>query len=306
MARLSIISLDGAETWTPHLNDAVVLGEHQSTFNLSEWTRWASQDAGRSVSWKDYWTISPERIEFSYYADGDEYRWTWEGRFNIKGDTIEDGVVTAFEKKSPGGYGHIRIDQVSIPVKGEFGMFWTLTVPTEISEALHLLTPIITSTDPDPVIQALWALRQGDEYLFTTAYDSNALSTQSPQEPQESYSQSLSGVTGKADVLVFSEAPSYGAGQADVITNFRPEEGDTLSIETGLFAGASGTPRLKIAKNTKVVKKLSRSTTDFIYDKSSGCLYFNENGKGNGFGDGGVFAIIDGKISIQPANVSFI
>jgi uncharacterized delta-60 repeat protein len=129
---------------------------------------------------------------------------------------------------------------------------------------------------------------------------------QSPQESQESYSQSLSGVTGKADVLVFSEAPSYGAGQADVITNFRPEEGDTLSIETGLFAGASGTPRLKIAKNTKVVKKLSRSTTDFIYDKSSGCLYFNENGKGNGFGDGGVFAIIDGKISIQPANVSFI
>jgi hypothetical protein len=296
MARLSIISLDGAETWTPYLNgDGDEMGiEKNKSLSFSEWERQVSASENREAQWESFWTVTPSKIDFMG-------RLIWEGRFTLREDTF-DGTVTAIERRFTGGYGHIRIDQVSIPVKGEYGMFWGLNVPTEIAEPLGMVCRSLSC----PVPEALLALRVGDEYLFTTAYDSNSLSTQSPQEPQESYSQSLSGVTGKADVLVFSEAPSYGAGQADVITNFRPEEGDTLSIETGLFAGASGTPRLKIAKNTKVVKKLSRSTTDFIYDKSSGYLYFNENGKGNGFGDGGVFAIIDGKISIWPANVSFI
>ena len=39
----------------------------------------------------------------------------------------------------------------------------------------------------------------------------------------------------------------------------------------------------------------SRTKVDFVYENKTGFLYFNENGKKSGFGDGGLFAQLQGK-----------
>ena len=42
------------------------------------------------------------------------------------------------------------------------------------------------------------------------------------------------------------------------------------------------------------VKKAAKSKSDFVYDEKKGLLYFNENGKDKGWGDGGLFAKLQG------------
>ena len=48
--------------------------------------------------------------------------------------------------------------------------------------------------------------------------------------------------------------------------------------------------KLKVVTGKKSSKKAARSKMDFVYDGKKGLLYFNENGKEEGWGDGGLFA----------------
>lgn len=96
----------------------------------------------------------------------------------------------------------------------------------------------------------------------------------------------------------------FGKKHADKITNFNPSS-DALTIDQSIF-GFIDTPSLKIAKNKKATKKLSKSQHDFILDQSKGMLYFNENGADKGFGQGGLVAIIKGSQNLTSENVDFI
>ena len=100
-------------------------------------------------------------------------------------------------------------------------------------------------------------------------------------------------------------APSrYGKGSADIITNYNPKSDSPIQIELSGFDGALG--KLKIAKKTKQVAKLAKKNTDFIYDQQAGYLYYNENGKQAGFGDGGIFAILEGSPRVGVGNFEFM
>jgi len=96
----------------------------------------------------------------------------------------------------------------------------------------------------------------------------------------------------------------FGKKYADKITNFNASS-DVVSIDHGAF-GFIDTPSLKIAKNKKAIKKLAKSQNDFILDKSKGLLYFNENGLDEGFGEGGLVAIIKGSQELSSSNINFI
>ena len=44
----------------------------------------------------------------------------------------------------------------------------------------------------------------------------------------------------------------------------------------------------------KTIKYLAKIKDDFVCDEKKDLLYFNENGKQKGWGDGGLFAILQG------------
>ena len=54
------------------------------------------------------------------------------------------------------------------------------------------------------------------------------------------------------------------------------------------------------------MKGLSRQGLDFFYDEKKGDLYFNENGAGKCFGDGGIIAILKGAPDLTASNLEFI
>jgi hypothetical protein len=101
-----------------------------------------------------------------------------------------------------------------------------------------------------------------------------------------------------------SKPQSYGEEAADVITNYNPEVGEKIQIDLTSFSGALG--KLGIAKKSKQVAKLAKKDIDFIYDQQAGYLYYNENGKQPGLGDGGIFAMLEGMPKMGVGNFEFV
>ena len=141
-------------------------------------------------------------------------------------------------------------------------------------------------------------LRKEQDILGFTSTSGKATSAASPQSP-------LTGTAKKADVFALTGTPEFGAGTADRITNFNPKEKDKLQIDVSNF-GSDAAGTFKIAKNSKALTKALATTTDFIYLQSTGELYYNENGRLPGYGDGGIFAILENKANITTKNVEFL
>ena len=98
---------------------------------------------------------------------------------------------------------------------------------------------------------------------------------------------------------------SFNKKSADKITNFNPST-DTLEIDTDSF-GIDTSATFAAGANKKEVKKmLAKQDFDFLYDQKKGGLYFNENGSDNGFGDGGIIAILKGAPDLYADNLQFI
>jgi len=101
-----------------------------------------------------------------------------------------------------------------------------------------------------------------------------------------------SGADVGADAALVSAPAVYGAGSVDPITGIRKGSG-VVRIDAASFGLDTAT--VKITKSKKGLSKLLSSEADFIYDRSTGYLVFNENEGERGFGDGGVAAIFWGK-----------
>lgn len=101
-----------------------------------------------------------------------------------------------------------------------------------------------------------------------------------------------SGADVGADAALVSAPAVYGAGSVDPITGIRKGSG-VIRIDAASFGLDAAT--VKITKSKKGLGKLLSSEADFIYDRSTGYLVFNENEGERGFGDGGVAAIFGGK-----------
>jgi len=124
--------------------------------------------------------------------------------------------------------------------------------------------------------------------------------TKEPQSPK-----TYAGTAKKADIFTLSGTPGFGTENANRITNFNPKEKDKLQINTSDF-GRDVVGTFKIAKNSKELTKAMASPTRFIYLKRTGELYYNENSNLPGYGEGGIFAILENKANITTKNVEFL
>ena len=123
--------------------------------------------------------------------------------------------------------------------------------------------------------------------------------------------------TAKADVLTgtalkdtfsFLSAPNFTADGkgSDVITDFNGDQGDILKISKSAFGFSSVSPSVfQQVESAAALTVCLASSTQFIYDHSSGNLFYNQNGCASGFGSGGVFAVIQNHASLAVANLQF-
>ena len=100
-------------------------------------------------------------------------------------------------------------------------------------------------------------------------------------------------VGGGADGFFVNQSNQYGKKKADKIKDFDSDKGDSILVDQDIF-GLGKKIKLKSYGRKNKVKKAAQSKNDFVYDKKRGLLYFNENGKQKGWGDGGLFAKLQG------------
>jgi Ca2+-binding RTX toxin-like protein len=106
------------------------------------------------------------------------------------------------------------------------------------------------------------------------------------------------------DTFRFSTKPSFGLSKAVRITDFSVDD-DRIAINSLAYGIAKDaeTTFLSVSTDSGLSNALKTSTL-FVYDTSTGGLYYNQNGVGTGFGTGGVFTILDNKALISGANLN--
>ena len=111
-------------------------------------------------------------------------------------------------------------------------------------------------------------------------------------------------LSGSKDPIISANA-KFNKKSAKKVRDFNPLN-DNLEIDTEGF-GINRSATFAVGKNLKAVKKkLAKQDYDFIYDQKKGGLYFNENQSDNGFGEGGIIAILKGGPDLTADNVIFI
>ena len=269
---------------------------------------------------KDSFTLSPERIVYNWVVDDFRtHRVEFKGNFQyskqgelISGAVSEITLGTKFTGTTEGSGENILSYKISKAFSdiSNYSYFnsngKSLDFPA-ISDSLSYLyksgvSSTKTAPHPDYFPNDYWSDDRSvvDKTTFPDGWWNNPFATSAAS------SQSLfTGTAKQADVFALTGTPEFGADTADRITNFNPKEKDRLQIDVSDF-GSNAAGTFKIANNPKALTKALASTTNFIYLKSTGELYYNENGKLPGYGEGGVFAILENKANITTKNVEFL
>ena len=110
---------------------------------------------------------------------------------------------------------------------------------------------------------------------------------------------------GGGDAFLLQDSQGFGKKRRDTIKDFNPEEGDCLLIEEDVF-DVGKKLKLKTVKGAKAAKRAADSRADFIYDRRKGLLFYNENGKEDGWGDGGLFLKLKGAPELGESDFAII
>lgn len=101
------------------------------------------------------------------------------------------------------------------------------------------------------------------------------------------------------------DAKEFGKKKADKILDFNPNEGDSIVVDKEVF-DLGKKVKLKTVASKKALKKASKTNNPFVYDEKKGFLYFNENGKGGGWGDGGLLVVLQGKPELGASDFTIV
>ena len=94
---------------------------------------------------------------------------------------------------------------------------------------------------------------------------------------------------------------------ADHITDFKGSECDVLQINKAAFGlAANATVSLATVSNAADLTTALGSASTFVYDSSSGNLFWNQNGTKSGFGSGGIFAVLDNHSALSSSNIALV
>jgi Ca2+-binding RTX toxin-like protein len=116
----------------------------------------------------------------------------------------------------------------------------------------------------------------------------------------------LSGLGG-ADTFYFSTKASLVSGSATHITDFNVSEKDLIKVNGAAFGIDSKTnPAIAKIADSKDLDVAMGSSSTFVYDSSTGNLYWNQNGSAAGAGSGGVFAVLDNKADLSETSISVV
>ena len=108
-----------------------------------------------------------------------------------------------------------------------------------------------------------------------------------------------------ADSFLFNNPSGFGKKQADKIKDFKSEEDDSILVDRDAFnLGKKIT--LTVTKGKKRINKASTQKVDFLYDEAKGLLFFNENGKEKGWGNGGLFAKLQGAPELGASDFTIV
>ena len=110
---------------------------------------------------------------------------------------------------------------------------------------------------------------------------------------------------GGADKFLFYNPGIFGRESATNLTDFDPYEGDSILLDKESFYLGKKI-KLKSVTGKKALKKASRSKKDFVYNEKNGFLFYNENGKISGWGDGGLLAIFQGKPELGTSDFTIV
>ena len=92
-----------------------------------------------------------------------------------------------------------------------------------------------------------------------------------------------------ADGFLFQDLDGFGNKEVDKVKDFDSNEGDSVLLDKDVF-DLGKRVKIKTVTGKKAAKNTTDSKEDFVYDDKKGLLYYNENGKEEGWGDGGLFA----------------
>ena len=115
--------------------------------------------------------------------------------------------------------------------------------------------------------------------------------------------------TALADTFSFISDPNFtldGNG-SDLITDFNGAQGDFFEISKSAFGITSiSSSFFQQVETASALTACLATNTQFIYDHSTGNLFYNQNGCASGFGGGGVFAVLQNQSSLTAANFQLV
>ena len=104
-------------------------------------------------------------------------------------------------------------------------------------------------------------------------------------DEQQSTYKFLYGTAGK-DLFEVNKNNFSESGGFPSLIQFEPSHGDKILINRKVLQSfASGDFSFSRANNKRKLGKLSKTSSDFVYDRSTGNLYFNQNKKSEGWSD---------------------
>jgi hypothetical protein len=109
---------------------------------------------------------------------------------------------------------------------------------------------------------------------------------------------------GGPDRFVFSVPEERKLANAEFITDFSEQEGDTLVLYADVIGIKS--IRFRVAKNRKKVRKFSSKTTNLIYDQTKGHLLVDLNSSKKGLGGGGLMAVFTNDASLSEGSFELL
>ena len=103
----------------------------------------------------------------------------------------------------------------------------------------------------------------------------------------------------------FDFSVSFGKKQADRVTDFKARQANQILLDEDAFGGFGEMFTFSVASNKKELRQAATSEADLIYFEAKGYLYFDQNEEEKGFGDGGVFAVLNKKPELNSVNIGF-
>jgi len=107
---------------------------------------------------------------------------------------------------------------------------------------------------------------------------------------------------GGADIFAFLITENFTTSTSDRITDFSND--DKILISRAAFGITESATSLTISTSSTSTSKALATNSLFVYDSSTGNLFFNQNRDASGFGLGGLLAIFDNKFGLLSSNIS--